>query len=53
MKKTYIAPITEAVSIETTGMLATSGLGIDSSVEITDESNLLSREFDDMLILGE
>ena len=46
MKKTYINPEIEIVKIKAQQLLAGSTLGIDESVEITDESKLLSREFD-------
>ena len=47
MKKTYINPEVEVIKIQTMQMLAASTLDIDDSVEITDENNLLGREFDD------
>ena len=47
MKKTYISPIAEEIRIQTTGLLATSTLTLDDSQEVTDESNLLSREVDE------
>jgi hypothetical protein len=47
MKKTYINPEVEVIKIQTMQMLAASTLDIDDSVEITDEGNLLSREFFD------
>jgi len=47
MKKTYINPELEVVKIATQQMLAGSTLTIDDSIEITDETNLLSPSFDD------
>ena len=47
MKKTSISPIAEEIRIQTTGLLAGSTLSIDDSQEVTDESNLLSREVDE------
>ena len=44
MKKTYMTPSMEAVKIAAPAILAGSTLSIDSSVEITNESDLLSRE---------
>ena len=47
MKKTYINPELEVIKIATQQMLAGSTLTIDNSIEITDETNLLSPSFDD------
>ena len=47
MKKTYINPELEVIKIATQQMLAGSTLTIDDSIEITDETNLLSPSFDD------
>ena len=47
MKKTYINPELEVIKIATQQMLASSVLTIDDTIEITDESNLLSPSFDD------
>ncbi len=44
MKKTYINPEMEIVKIAATAILAGSTLSIDSSVEVNDENELLSRE---------
>ena len=46
MKKTYINPEIEIIKIATQQMLAGSTLSIDSSVEVNDENDLLSRESD-------
>ena len=51
-KKEYINPEIEVIKIATQQMLAGSTLDIDSSVEITDESSLLSRE-DDLSLFDE
>ena len=45
-KKTYINPEIEIDKLKAQQLLAGSTLGIDESVEITDESKLLSRDFD-------
>ena len=45
MKKTYINPEIEVVKIMTTGMLATSSLLLDSSVNVDDIDVLLAPEF--------
>ena len=47
MKKTYINPELEVIKIATQQMLAGSTLTIDDSIEITDETNLLSPSLDD------
>ena len=47
MKKTYINPELEVIKIATQQMLASSTLTIDDSIQITDESDLLSPSFDD------
>jgi hypothetical protein len=47
MKKTYINPELEVIKIATQQMLAGSTLTIDDSIEITNETNLLSPSFDD------
>lgn len=44
MKKTYINPELEVIKIATQQMLAASTLTLDDTVEITNESDLLSRE---------
>ena len=44
MKKTYMTPSVEAVKIAAPVILAGSTLSIDSSVEVNDENDLLSRE---------
>lgn len=46
MKKTYINPEIEIIKMATQQMLAGSTLSIDSSVEVNDENDLLSRESD-------
>ena len=47
MKKTYINPTLDVVEIKYQHqLLAGSTLGIDPTVEITDEGDLLSREMD-------
>ena len=46
MKKTYISPVAEEIRIQMTGLLATSTLSLDSSEEVTDENEILSREDD-------
>ena len=45
MKKTYINPDMEVVTIMTIGMLATSSLTLDSSVNVDDVDVLLAPEF--------
>ena len=46
MKKAYISPVAEEIRIQMTGLLATSTLSLDSSEEVTDENEILSREDD-------
>lgn len=46
MKKTYISPVAEEIRIQMTGLLANSTLSLDSSEEVTDENEILSREDD-------
>lgn len=42
MKKTYIAPQMEVITLQAESMLATSSLKVEQNSEITTESNFLS-----------